>query len=284
MSDKYSVVDLCDIMDINRSGYYKWIKNNCYPSPSKARRMLTMDLFKQYHEKHKTHGYRWLNAKIKLDNPDFQCSDGYAFRICNYLGLQSQAKHVRNKYKKPRNDSKNYNNLILNKIAPQKPFEVVVSDMTTIKHKYTYYEITWYMDLFNNEIISFGLSKGRGNPKTYYDGLKDLINQKQQYKDLITILHSDHGSVYASRIYNNILKTNGFIHSMSAPGTPTENGAMESINGWTKEELLQDLMIDECDDINDSINKYIHYFNYERPAAALNYLTPIQYKHKYLNC
>ena len=31
LSDKYSVVDLCDIMDINRSGYYKWIKNNCYP-------------------------------------------------------------------------------------------------------------------------------------------------------------------------------------------------------------------------------------------------------------
>lgn len=265
-------------MNINRSGYYKWINRNFKPSLQRARRTLTMALFKRYHEKYKTHGYRWLNAKIKLENKEFKCSDGYAFKICNYLGIKSKSKHVRNKYRKPRQDAKNYNNLILNKLAPSEPFKVVVSDMTAIKFNGAYYEITWYMDLFNNELITYGVSTKKGDPKTYYKGLNSLIEKKQEYKDFVTILHSDHGSVYSSKQYNSLLETNGFIHSMSAPGTPTENGAMESINGWAKEELLRDLMLDNGESINDGIEKYIYYFNNERPAAALNYLTPMQYK------
>ena len=47
---------------------------------------------------------------------------------------------------------------------------------------------------------------------------------------------------------------------MLAPGRPTENGAMESINGWVKEELLRDFMIDELDTFEKILEKYIYYF------------------------
>ena len=40
-------------------------------------------------------------------------------------------------------------------------------------------------------------------------------------------------------------------------------------------------MIDDADTFEEALDKYIHYFNYERPATALNYLTPMQYKQKY---
>ena len=151
-----------------------------------------------------------------------------------------------------------------------------------MKYKGNYYEVTWYMDLFNNEIISFGVSNRHGDPKTYYDGLDGAIFKKQQgYQDFITILHTDCGSVYTSNSYNSKLYLNGFIHSTSTPGNPTENGAMESINGWTKEELLRDFMIKKGENIKDALENYIYYFNNERPASALNYLTPMQYKENF---
>ena len=65
---------------------------------------------------------------------------------------------------------------------------------------------------------------------------------------------------------------------MSRAGTPTDNGAMEAINGWLKEELFLDFNIKAADDATKAINDYIHYYNYERPACALNYMTPIQFK------
>ena len=278
----YPVKTICEVMGIKRDSFYKYVKRiTSPPSSQKALRALRMRLFKEYHEKYKTHGYRWLNAKIKLDYPDFICSDATAHEICKFLCIKSKSKHEKQKYRKLREDSKDYANLILNKIAPDEPFKVVVSDMTAMRFKGNYYEVTLYMDLFNNELISFGASNKKGDPATYYKGLDDLLIQKRGYQDFITILHTDGGSVYKSKNYNMKLDLNGFVHSMSAPGTPTENGAMETINGWVKEELLRDLMLGKGENINDALEKYIHYFNYERPAAALNYLTPMQYKELY---
>lgn len=57
---------------------------------------------------------------------------------------------------------------------------------------------------------------------------------------------------------------------------------MESINGWIKTELFTDFHI-TCElSISDELNRYIKFFNEERPAYALNYLTPKQFKEKYM--
>ena len=58
-----------------------------------------------------------------------------------------------------------------------------------------------------------------------------------------TILHSDHGAVYASKKYNDILRLHHIRYSMSRAGTPTDNAAMEAINGWLKTELFTDFHV-----------------------------------------
>ena len=144
-----------------------------------------------------------------------------------------------------------------------------------------HYELTLYMDLFNNEIVSYGLSDIRGNRNTYFEGLRDLINKKEEYGNLKLILHTDQGSVYSSKAFNDLLPLYNITHSMSRAGTPTDNPAMEAINGWIKEELFTDFNIRDCDNVDEFIDNYIRYFNEERPAYSLNYLTPKQYKDKY---
>ncbi len=48
-------------------------------SSKKLRRNNGIELFRQYHLMYPTHGYRWLNAKIKLDLGQIM-SDNYAQR------------------------------------------------------------------------------------------------------------------------------------------------------------------------------------------------------------
>lgn len=160
-------------------------------------------------------------------------------------------------------------------------FELIVSDMTAFWANRKYYELALYMDLFNNEIVAYALSDKRGDPSTYFNGLDTVLKKKEEYKDLETILHSDQGSVYSSKKFNESLLGYSIIHSMSKPGKPNENGAMEAINGWIKEELFIDFRINEKLNIFDEIDKYIEYFNNQRPQVSLNYLTPNQFKEKY---
>lgn len=65
---------------------------------------------------------------------------------------------------------------------------------------------------------------------------------------------------------------------MSRAGTPTDNGAMEAINGWIKTGLFIDFKIKDSENVKQSIKDYVVYFNEKCPAYSLNYLTPKQYK------
>ncbi len=269
-------------MDINRSGFYKWLNRRNKPSLREINRMSACNDFLRYHELFPSHGYRLLNAKIKLDL-GIVYSDNYAHKICKFLNIKSDSKHFTKRGKKEKKEMKNFPNYILAELNPVRPFQIVVSDMTAFWANKVYYELTLFMDLFNNEIIAYSLSNKRGDPSTYHNALLNVLMQKKEYSDFFTILHTDQGSVYSSKKFNESLDIYNIIHSMSKPGTPTENGAMEAINGWIKEELYHDFRINSCNNVFEEIEKYIFYFNYERPQSALKYLTPIQYKEKYYN-
>ena len=235
-------------------------------------------LFKEYHAKYPSHGYRWLNAKIRLDT-GLILSDQYAHKCCKDAGIKSISKHYR--YKKPGDPFKVYPNLLVTGLNIEGPLQCIVSDMTTFYLKGVYYELTLFMDLWNNEILSYSLSRKRGDRMTYISGLNGLIDLKKNYPDLEMILHTDQGSVYASKNFNEILPLYNIIHSMSRAGTPTDNAAMEAINGWIKTEIFTDFHVTDNNNIEQEIKDYIAFFNEERPAYSLNYLTPKQYREYY---
>ena len=211
-------------------------------------------LFKEYHEKYPSHGYRWLNAKIRLDT-GLIISDPYAHKCCKVAGIKSRSKHY--KYKKPGPPFKVYPNLLLSELDATGPMQCIVSDMTAFSVKGIYYELTTYMDLWNNEIVSYSLSSKRGDRMTYISGLKDLLELKKEYTEFMTILHSDQGSVYTSKAFNEMLPAYNIIRSMSRAGTPTDNAAMESINGWIKSEMFTDLHVTGKKPVKQEIEDYI---------------------------
>lgn len=262
-------------MDIQRSSFYNWKKRLSNPSDRTKNLSNNVLLFQEYHTKYPSHGYRWLNAKIRLDKGMIM-SDIYAHKCCKIAEIKSKCNHYQ--YKKPGEPGRIFPNLLTREMQIDGPLQCVVSDMTAFYVKGIYYELTLYMDLWNNEILAHSLSSKRGDRMTYINGLNDLIELKKQYPEWQTILHSDQGSVYASKSFNELLPMYGITRSMSNAGTPTDNAAMEAINGWIKAEIFMDFHITGQRSITDEIDAYIHFFNEERPAYSLSYLTPKQFK------
>ena len=277
LSGEFPVKLLCKYMGINRSSFYYWKKRLNNPS-SRTRNLIdNIQLFEEYHLKYPSHGYRWLNAKIRKDM-GLVMSDQYAHKCCKLAGIKSKTKHY--KYRKPGEPGRVFPNLISAGLNIDGPLQCIVSDMTAFYVKGVYYELTLYMDLWNNEIVSHALSAKRGDRMTYISGLEDLLELKKEHPEYQMILHSDQGSVYASKAFNELLPMY-VTHSMSRAGTPTDNAAMESINGWIKAELFTDLHITGEQPVEKEIDEYITFFNEQRPAYSLNYLTPREYKEKY---
>ena len=115
---------------------------------------------------------------------------------------------------------------------------------------------------------------------TYISGLEDIIEIRKQHPEYQMILHSDQGSVYASKAYNDLLPMYGITRSMSRAGTPTDNAAMEAINGWIKAELFTDFHVTGEKSVKEEVDDYIVFFNEQRPAYSLGYLTPRQFRER----
>lgn len=261
-------------MGINRSSFYYWKKHVSDPVPRAKNLINNIQLFQEYHLQYPSHGYRWLNAKLRLDT-GLVLSDPYAHKCCKSAGIKSKAKHY--KYKKSGDSGRVFPNLLSAELNIDGPLQCIVSDMTAFYVKGIYYELTLYMDLWNNEIVSHALSAKRGDRMTYISGLADLLELKKEHPEYQMILHSDQGSVYASKAFNDLLPVY-VSRSMSRAGTPTDNAAMESINGWIKAELFMDFHVTGEKPVEQEIDEYIVFFNEQRPAYSLNYLTPKQYR------
>ncbi len=275
LSGEFPVKLLCEAMGIQRSSFYNWKKHLSNPSAREKKLVNNIILFREYHMKYPSHGYRWLNAKIRLDTGQVM-SDPYAHKCCKAAGIKSRSRHY--KYKKAGNPARVFPNLLLSEMQIDGPYQCIVSDMTAFYVKGVYYELTLYMDLWNDEIVSHALSAKRGDRMTYISGLEDVIEIRKKNPELQMVLHSDQGTVYTSKAYNDLLPMYGITRSMSRAGTPTDNAAMEAINGWIKAELFTDLHVTGEKSVKEEIDDYIVFFNEQRPAYSLGYLTPKQYR------
>lgn len=266
-------------MCVSRAGYYKWKKKK--PSQRNLNREKMVELVRQIHEVHQTHGYRWTAAYIRI-NEHINISDNYVYKCFRFLGIKSQTKH-QTRYK-PRKEKDRYPNLIYSTWETvDRPRQVIVSDMTSFKIWYMYIEVTFYFDVFTKEILAYKVAERRGAREQYIDGLNDVIDLLNGTKDPV-VLHTDQGSVYASIAYNELIKNTNIVRSMSRAGKPTDNPVNEALNGWIKEELIIDFGIEKCREKRDFQNvmeKYIKFYNEQRPCFAIGYDTPSNYKKRY---
>lgn len=266
-------------MGVSKSGYYKWKKRKKTARDYDREELIS--IVKYVHEKHPSHGHRWVNAYIRR-NFEKEYSDGYVYKAFKFLGIKAESKHQ--KRSKPRKVKDKYPNLIFTTWETvDRPRQVIVSDMTVFKVWYFYIEVTFYFDIFTKQILTCRFARQRGDRAQYIDGLKDVI-ELLKGNGQPTIIHTDQGSVYASKAYNELIKEENIVRSMSRAGKPTDNPVNESLNGWIKEELYIDFKLEKCKsrgEIVEIIKKYIRYYNSQRPCYALGYDTPDNYYERY---
>lgn len=265
---------LCFVMQVNPSGYYKWRRRKGTFNHYEEVRQALSAIIKEVHQKYKSYGYHRIACMVR-QHTTLVFSDNLVHKCCKMLGIKSKAKHY--KYRKTGEEHINYPNRIFNRWNAQKPLSIVVSDMTNIRHQGKRYEWTYILDTYNNEIISSHMSSQLGDRRPYFQCLEDL-KSKIKKQTTPTVLHTDQGAVYSSIAFEQAHKDYNIIRSMSRVGTPTDNPIIESINGWIKAELVTDFQYWKSDDIYKTITDYVWYFNNERPAYALNYKSPVQFR------
>ena len=279
MKEKYPIAFLCQLMGVSKSGYYKWKNRRGVLNRYEQDRQLLTQLLSEQHKKHPSHGYHMLADDV-FQATGWVFSHNLAHKCCKEAGIRSKARKYRYQ-KKDAEENVEFPNEVSGNWNENGPIQIVVSDMTIFKNKGRNWEWTLLVDTFINEILTHQATPVAGSNKPYYhclEVLKKLAGKKNEEQTPQVVLHTDQGSVYSSQAFRQAHEHYNILRSMSKVGTPTDNAIIEALNGWIKEELYLDFGLETADDVPKLLDEYVYYFNNRRPAAALGYKSPVQYK------
>jgi len=131
------------------------------------------------------------------------------------------------------------------------------------------------LDLFNREIISYSLSE-RPVMEMVNTMLRDAFLKLGP--DDAPLLHSDQGWQYRMAAYQEKLKGQGMLQSMSRKGNCLDNAVMENFFGTLKSECFYLKQFGSLSELRKAIEDYIDYYNNERISLRLKGLSPVEYR------
>ena len=102
--------------------------------------------------------------------------------------------------------------------------------------------------------------------------------------DKFLVFHSDRGSQYASKAYQQALKDHWILSSMSRKGNCYDNAPMESFFHTLKQDATDKLCKPSRDEVKSCVFRYIEcFYNYKRLHSSLGYRSPNEYDQMFIN-
>ena len=133
-----------------------------------------------------------------------------------------------------------------------------------------------FMDMFNGEIISYGIDK-RPSAANVMNALNEAIEVTSDCPFRRTF-HSDQGWAYQMKAYSHRLREEKIFQSMSRKGNCLDNSVMENFFGLLKQEIYHGTVYYSYEELKAEIEKYIRYYNEKRIKEKLGWLSPVQYR------
>ena len=282
LKEEYGIKKLCRYLKVSSSGYYRWLSLGRpirYSFDEKLADIIEEIFYVTYK------GYRFIRDEI-IRRYGVIFNDKTIYKYMKILGLSSpirKKKYVCCTTQDPNEKARTVcDNFLARNFSASRPLEKLVTDVSYIYSQQGRMYLSLIKDLYDNSILAYTISPFN-DLKLVLDNVYKVIddNWDQTRK---CILHSDQGFQYTNIEYIRYLDINGVTVSHSRKANCYDNACCENFFGHLKSECLEFKDIPKTyDELTALTEKYIRFYNYERPQRKLKGMTPVEYRQSYLN-
>ena len=264
-------------MQVCRSGYYAWRKRGKSSRQSENERLIPV--VRAAHKQSKgTYGARRIAKEVEAHGNS--CG---RFKAGTLMKLAGVAAKQKKKFKATTDSKHNLPiapNLLERQFEVKEPDKVYVSDITYIWTHEGWLYLAVILDLFSRQVVGWSLSN-RMSRELIINALRMAIWRRRPPPGLI--FHSDRGSQYCSNDFQEMLKNNKMLSSMSRKGNCWDNAVAESFFGSLKTERVFFSSYKTREAAKRDIVDYIEmFYNSNRRHSYLGYVSPKEFEKLWL--
>jgi putative transposase len=256
----YAVADLCQALDVSRSGYYAWQQRQPRADPWTLR---VKQVFRQHARRY---GSRRITAELQAQG------QAIGRRRVQRIMPEQELRAMQPKSFVPRTTNSRHGGRmspnLLEGLLITRPQQVFVSDITylpLLSGQWAYLA-TW-LDLYSRKITGWRVAETM-TADLIIGALRQAIMREQPPPGLI--VHSDRGGQYIDTEFRQLLVACGYQQSMSRAGETYDNAFAESLFSRYKAELLEGGAFRDVVEAQLETFEYIErYYNPVRRHSAL---------------
>jgi putative transposase len=264
---------MCACMIVSKNAYYHWLKDKdlvLTETPKEYLKKRIKAIFEASREIYGSH-----RIQKKLEREELAYCRSYIGLLMKEMGLKSVLKR---KFVATTDSNHAFpiaENVLNRDFDSLQIGEKWISDITYIRVNDNWNYLTTVIDLADRKVVSWTLSEDMTAENTIIKAWY-LARNKRQIKDGF-IFHSDRGVQYACNKITSLFSFNSKIRqSMSRKGNCWDNAVAESFFKTIKHEWLYRFKFTSYNQLYESIEDYIDWYNTERLHSSLGYLTPLE--------
>lgn len=272
---RHPIERMCRVLGVSRSGYYGW-RGRVASARVQRHRQLTEQIKRFFIDSDRTYGARRLRDDLR--------------EVGERVGRHTVASLMRRAQLVPKTvqrfrvttdsrQTKAAPNVLAQDFNAGRPNERWVSDVTFIPTRQGWLYLAVMIDLFSRAVVGWSMSK-RLTRALVLDTLNMALNRRRIEQALI--VHSDQGSQYACREYQQLLQARGARCSMSRKGHCWDNAVAESFFHTLKTELIHHQDYRTREQARSSIFRYIEvFYNRRRRHSYIGNRAPLAFELTY---
>jgi len=279
--DLFSVKRLCHVLQVSRSGYYRWRDARVARA---ARRAADEALAGQIRRIHAGHDGTYGSPRVTAELNDPARRQGGPVvnhkrieRVMRAFGIVGL--HLRRKIRTtvPEPSHHRVPDLIKRDFTAPAPNQRYAGDITYLPvgdGEFLY--LATVIDLCSRRLAGWSIADHM-RTELVIDALEAAARTRGGRLDG-AIFHSDHGAQYTSADFANACARLGVVQSMGAVGTSADNAAAEAFNASLKRETLQGRRWSGPRQARLAVFRWVTRYNTTRRHSALGQISPINYE------
>jgi putative transposase len=284
--DDWPISMLCEQLGVSISGYHQHQRRVAASKPStvqpQSKRMSNDALLahiKAIHTQVKGE-YGWPRIWKELLAGGIRVGKERVRRLMKQHGITARAKKRFVVTTDSRHKLPIAANVLERDFSAALPNQVWTSDITYIDTDEGWLFLTVMIDLFSRQVVGWAI-KDKMDKALVCDALRMGWFRRQPSAGLI--VHTDRGSQYCSKEFQDALQAYGMKSSMSRKGDCWDNAPTESLWGSLKRARIQGKKrFATREQAKAEVMDWLAFYNATRLHSTLNYVSPMQFERNWL--